>query len=451
MRPILDAAEMRAAEDAVIASGASVGTLMERAGCAVALAAQRFSGACDALILCGPGNNGGDGYVAARVLGEAGVRVRVAASGPPATPAAQDARKAWSGVVEPIEQAAPAPLLIDCLFGTGLRHGLQPALNEALLRLSHEAAVSVAVDLSSGVSSDDGNLLSPVPRFDATIALGALKPAHLLQPASGYTGRLIVADIGVPVASDLHEVARPDLPGPGPGDHKYTRGMVAVVAGAMPGAARLAALGAARSGAGYVQFVGDASIDALPAAIVRRDRTALRDGRIGAIVVGPGLGRDADGAAMLESALGAERPLVIDADGLWHLAGRRLDVVAILTPHEAEFVHAFGTLAGTKVERARQAARQCGAVVILKGADTVIAAPDGRAAIAPPAPPDLATAGTGDVLAGICGTLLAQLGDPFAAACGAVWLHAHAARSIAGPFIADDLADAIPDAVARCR
>lgn len=451
MRPILDAAAMRAAEDAVIEAGTSVGTLMEQAGAAVAQVAQRFSGACDALILCGPGNNGGDGYVAARVLAKAGVRVRVAASAPPATDAASRARAAWSGAVEPMEDAEPAALLIDALFGTGLKRGLEPAISKAFVRLAKTASCSIAVDLPSGVASDDGTLLSPVPRFDATVALGALKPAHLLQPAADRMGRLIVADIGVPIVSDLTQVSRPVLPGPGPADHKYTRGLVAIVAGAMPGAARLAVLGAARSGAGYVQLIRDESLDGLPAAVACRESAAGKDARIGAIVVGPGLGRDAQGAAMLETALGAGRPLVIDADGLWHMGARHLDVPAILTPHGAEFTRAFGTLPGNKVARARQAASQSGAVVILKGPDTVIAAPDGRAAIAPPAPPDLATAGTGDVLAGICGTLLAQLGDPFAAACGAVWLHGAAARSLGKPFIADDLVAAIPHAVARCR
>ncbi len=451
MRPILDAAAMRAAEADVIAAGTDVDTLMERAGLAVAQAAQRFSGICDALVLCGPGNNGGDGYVAARHLAATGVHVRVAASASPATDAARAASARWNGAVEPIEDAAPAPLLVDALFGTGLKRELEPLVNETLLRLADAAIMRLAVDLPSGVASDDGALLSPVPRFDATIALGALKPAHLLAPAADCMGRLIVADIGVTVASDLVELSQPVLPRPGPDDHKYTRGMVVVLGGAMPGAARLAVLGAARSGAGYVQLHGEGSSEYLPAAIVHRVDGDLSDRRIGAIVVGPGLGRQPAGRLVLEAAMASGRPLVVDADGLWHLGARRLDVPTIITPHEAEFARLFGPLPGNKVARARAAALSTGAVVVLKGSDTVVAAPDGRAAIAPPGSHDLATAGTGDVLAGVCGTMLAQLGDPFAAACAAVWLHAAAARAIPAPFIADDLAMGLPAAVARCR
>lgn len=453
-RPILTAAQMRAAEDQEVAAGTDVDTLMERAGAAVAFAARRFSGGAETLVLCGPGNNGGDGYVAARLLAAAGIAVRVAACAPPATGPAQRARQAWGGPVEALDQAAPAPLVIDALFGTGLSRGLEPAVHAALNHLSSVATATLAVDLPSGVGSDDGALHSPVPRFDLTVALGALKPAHLLQPAAAVMGRLVVADIGVPVSSSLVELARPNLAAPGPADHKYTRGLVAVIAGAMPGAARLSALAAARSGAGYVRLLGDAGAGALPHAIFARpdvDPAALADSRIGALVAGPGLGRGTEGARLLELALACGRPLVLDADAFSHLGRRRIDGTAILTPHAAEFDRGFPDIAGDRLTRAREAAHRCGAVVVLKGADTVIAAPDGRAALALPAVPDLATAGTGDVLAGICATMLAQLGDPFAAACAAVWLHAEAARLTPAPFVADDLAAALPLAVARCR
>lgn len=456
-RPILLAAEIRAAEEAAIMAGASVETLMDRAGAAVAECARRHSGGADALILCGPGNNGGDGYVAARVLAAAGVRVRVAALAHPATQAAAAARRQWSGRVDPLDTAKPAPLLIDALFGTGLKRGLDAVANEALIRLAGAAAISVAVDLPSGVASDDGAFLSRVPKFDLTIALGALKPAHLLQPAASAMGRIVCADIGVEAASRLVDPGPPSLVASGPGDHKYTRGFVTVLAGAMPGAARLAALGAARSGAGYVQVFSENSLDGLPAAIVVHDakqadlKEQIRDRRIGALIVGPGLGRGEEGKRLLALALAAARPLILDADALWHLGEEPLDRPAILTPHEGEFSRLFGALPGSKVERARAAARRCGAVVLLKGADTVIADPDGRAAIAPPGSSDLAAAGSGDVLAGACGTMLAQLGDPFAAACAAAWLHAAASRALAGPCIADDLAAALRFQVARCR
>lgn len=450
-RLVVTAAQMRAAEDRVIAAGTDAFALMQRAGAAVAEVALRYAGGCETLVVCGPGNNGGDGYVAAEALRRAGVAVRVAAFAEPGTPAATAARRRWEEPVEAWREARAAPLLIDAIFGTGLKKGLQDADAQRLFALAEQANARIAVDLLSGASADDGVLLSEVPRFDVTVASGALKPAHLLYPAAGRMGRLVVADIGVPVESDLVALGRPELAAPGAGDHKYTRGMVAVVAGEMPGAARLAALGAARAGAGYVQVVGS-NYGTLPAAVVVRDGLdGLNDARIGAIIVGPGLGRDAAGGAALDRALASGRPLVVDADGLGHLGDRRLDVPAILTPHEGEFAKAFGDLCGNKVKRAREAAWRMGAVVVLKGPDTVVASPDGRAAIAGRASFDLATAGTGDVLAGVSGAMLAQLRDPFAAACAAVWLHRAAARSLDGPFIADNLAAALPAQVRGCR
>jgi hydroxyethylthiazole kinase-like uncharacterized protein yjeF len=251
-RPILTAAETRAAEEAVFATGVSVESLMERAGAAVAEAAWRYGGGMPTLVLCGPGNNGGDGYVVARDLRQRGVDVRVAASAEPRTEAARVARVAWGDAVEDIHSTAAAPLLIDGLFGTGLSRGLDDRLAGRLAVLSGGAARRIAVDVPSGVATDDGALLSPVPAFDLTIALGVLKPAHRLQPAARYCGRVVLADIGLPLpqAPALAEVTKPSLPAPGPADHKYTRGYVAIVSGAMRGASALAAAAAQRAGAG---------------------------------------------------------------------------------------------------------------------------------------------------------------------------------------------------------
>ncbi|WP_298851389.1 NAD(P)H-hydrate epimerase, partial [uncultured Sphingomonas sp.] len=241
-RPILTAAGMRAAEAAVIDAGTPVGVLMERAGAAVAEAAWRQSGMAPTLILCGPGNNGGDGYVAARLLRERGVPVRVAALRPPRAEAAMAAAARWDGPVETLEAARPAPRLIDALFGTGLARPLEPEIEAALARLTVAAHATIAVDLPSGVSTDDGALLGAVPAFEMTVALGAMKPAHRLYPAAGLCGRVAVADIGIAAAGGaLAELAPPALPRPGPDDHKYSRGMVAVLGGAMAGAAALAA------------------------------------------------------------------------------------------------------------------------------------------------------------------------------------------------------------------
>lgn len=454
-RPILTAAETRAAEEAIFAAGVPVVDLMEQAGAAVAEAAWRFAAMPPTLILCGPGNNGGDGYVAARHLAERGVHVRVAATSEPTTEAARAMRARWTGPVEPIEGARPAPLLIDALFGTGLARPLDAALADTLARLVGAAKLAIAVDLPSGISTDDGALLSPVPRFDLTVALGALKPAHLLQPAAAFCGRVAVADIGLVAAPRTWEIARPILAMPGPADHKYSRGLVAVIGGAMPGAGVLAATAAQRAGAGYVVLTGDGVGG--PHALVRRGMDeALGDPRTGAVVVGPGLGRDAAARDQVRHALASGHRLVIDADGLALLADggiahlRRLAEPALLTPHEGEFARMFGDLAGSKLDRVRAAAARSGAIVLLKGADSVVAHPDGRAAVARTAPAWLASAGTGDVLAGIAGAMLARGLDPFTAAQAALWLHGEAAKQAGAGLIADDLADHLPVALEMC-
>ena len=461
-RPILTAAAMRAAEQAAVARDASFSALMERAGALVADAAWRYAAGAPTLILCGPGNNGGDGYIAARHLAQRGVDVRIAASAPPTTELAIAARAAWGGPVEPLADADPAPLLIDCLFGTGLTRGLEDPTRDALLPLAAAARHCIAVDLPSGIATDDGAILSAAPTFDVTLALGALKPAHLLQPAARHMGRILVADIGLgPITSDLIEVERPRLRAPGPDDNKYSRGYVAVVGGAMPGAAALSATAAQRAGAGYVLLVGDRSDS--PQALVHKaapDAASLADiladRRIDAVVVGPGLGRDRVARQRLDAALSCGHPLVIDADALFLLGDgglgriRRLAAMPVMTPHEGEFLRLFGRLVGSKVERARAAAIRAQAVVVLKGADSVVAHPDGRAAIAPPASAWLASAGTGDVLAGITAAMLSRGIPPFEAAQAALWLHADAAARAGPGLIADDLAAYLPHALAAC-
>lgn len=444
--PILTAAGMRAAEAAAIADGTGVETLMARAGAGVGGWARRLSGA-EVLILCGPGNNGGDGYVAARWLAERGHAVRVAASAPPRTAAAEAARAAWAGPIEPIEAAVAAPVLVDALFGTGLTRGLDPLLAERLVALAAAANYRIAVDLPSGVGSDDGALLSPVPAFELTLALGALKPAHLLQPAATRCGAVRVIPIGVPPTSEAWVLAPPSPVPAGASDHKYMRGMVAIVAGAMPGATRLVGEAALRGGAGYGLLLG---AEGGPVALVSRayDPAALADRRIGAVVIGPGLGRDDAARARLAAALDSPHRLLLDGGALHLVSPEQLaprEAPLILTPHEGEFAAMFGALAGSKLDRARAAARRAGAVVVLKGADTVIAAPDGRAALTEPGAPWLATAGTGDVLAGAIAAALARDDDAFAAAQAGVWRHAAAARLLGPGMIADDLARALSE------
>ena len=447
-RPILTAAAMRAAEQAAIDDGISVAQLMERAGAALAEAAYRFAGPLPALILCGPGNNGGDGYVAARYLAERGIQVRVAALAEPASATAQAARAQWDGAVEPLtESTEPAPLLIDALFGTGLKRGLDEPAAQHLSRLCSAAVARVACDLPSGVESDGGAELGDVPDFDLTVTFGALKPAHRLSPAMQRCGRVALADIGIAASGQWHEIAAPALPPLDPGGHKYSRGLVHALSGKMPGAIALAARAAALAGAGLVRISTSRSIDNLPAAVIQTDTATVNDDRISCLLVGPGMG---DIPQLLTLALTTSVPKVIDADAIDQVGdpARLRGQDAILTPHEGEFCKLFGTLEGAKPERALEAARRSGAVVVYKGPDTLVAAPDGRLGFAPPAPAWLASAGSGDVLAGLAATMRARGMPAFEAACAAAWLHGRAA-DLAGPqMIADDLAEAIPAAIA---
>jgi hydroxyethylthiazole kinase-like uncharacterized protein yjeF len=456
-RPILTAAEMRDAEGVAIAAGTPVEWLMERAGAGAAEAIWRYAGPLPALVLCGPGNNGGDGYVIARVLRQRGMAVRVAALAEPKSAAAQSARRQWDGPVSGLDEAEPAPLLIDALFGTGLTRGLDRAVSERLAALAAEASVTVAIDLPSGVATDDGALLSAVPPFDLTITFATLKPSHLLQPARRYLGRVAIPDIGIAADSRLREIGRPSLRRPGPDDHKYSRGYVAVIAGDMPGASALTAGAAARAGAGYVRLLSASPIVGIPHAVVQDpgdDVLAASDSRVGALVIGPGLGRGESARRRLDAALAAAKPLVLDADALVLVAGTgvaalgALPEMPILTPHGGEFARLFGDLPGSKVDRARAAAALAGAVIVYKGADTVVAAPDGRAAIAGSASPWLASAGTGDVLAGVIAAMRAAGLEPFEAACAGIWLHARAAEQAGPALVADDLLGHLAAAIA---
>ncbi|ONF96010.1 bifunctional ADP-dependent NAD(P)H-hydrate dehydratase/NAD(P)H-hydrate epimerase [Sphingomonas jeddahensis] len=449
--PIVTTEQMRAAEAQAIAAGATVDGLMARAGEAVAEQVRRLAAGAEVLVVCGPGNNGGDGYVAAAALKRAGHSVRVACFSEPRTAAAGAARARWTGAIEPLSEAMLAPVLLDAMFGVGLTRELDKGVTGSLRRLIEGARLSIAVDVPSGVSSDDGASLADLPPVDVTLALGAPKPAHVLQPAAQRCGAVRVLDIRVAVEGSVRVAAAPRLTRPVPEAHKYSRGLVAVVGGAMPGAAALTATAAARSGAGYVLLLGSAT-DRLPHAIVRRrfSAEALGDERVGAVVIGPGLGREDQAKGRLDAALACGRPLVIDGDALHLLDGRKVDGPMIVTPHAGEFTAMFGEIGGSKIEQAHEAARRSGAIVVFKGADTVIAAPDGRVVVQPDGPAWLSTAGTGDVLAGVIGARLAAGGDPFEAAADGAWLHAEAAR-LAGPaFMADDLAAHLPVAIGRC-
>ena len=460
--PILTAAQMRAAEERAIAAGSSVSALMERAGAGVAEWVHRLAAGSPVLILCGPGNNGGDGYVAARMLAGRGMDVRVAALGDPRTEAAAEARKGWTGPVEAVPGAmlGHAPVVVDAVFGTGLSRPLEASAARTIKTLAACARLSIAVDLPSGLETDTGDGFGrELAAFDVTLALGALKPAHLLQPASALCGAVRTVDIGLPRGELLSEtavraLAVPRIAGPVAASHKYSRGMVAIISGPMHGASELAALAAYRAGAGYVLLL-TGGLPHPPHAIVRRrwSADALDDKRIGALVIGPGLGRGDRAREKLDVALASPHPLVIDGDALHLLDLDRLrtrEAATILTPHAGEFTALFGEGEGSKIARAQEAARRSNAVVVFKGPDTVIAHPDGRANVALPASSWLSVAGTGDVLAGAIATMLAQ--NPhftLEAASAGAWLHAESARLLNRCFLADELADALPLALER--
>jgi len=438
---VVTAAEMRAAETAAIAAGISGFELMCRAGEAAAAGIAAFYGPALVLVLAGPGNNGGDGYVVANALRQRRWPVEVAAVAAPATEAARQAALLWNAPVMDIADAEPRFVLVDALFGTGLTRGLEEPILTKLHELAHASSVVVALDLPSGAATDNGAALSPLAPADLTVTFGAMKPSHLLHPASASCGRVVVADIGLgEIGTQLFRNGAPHAAALSPDAHKYRRGHVLVVSGAMAGAAWLAARAAQRAGAGYVTLASETALP--PSSLVVQPLAEIELGRADAIVLGSGLGRDAAARARAEVVLGAGKPLVLDADIFSLFANDPAPVFglgAVMTPHEGEFVRLFGDLPGSKVDRARIAAARSGNVIVLKGPDTVIAAPDGRAVINDHASARLATAGSGDVLSGMIAAHLARGDAPFEAACAAVWRHGDAALRGRDGLIAEDL------------
>ncbi len=460
---ILTAAEMQQAEQAVIESGTSVDELMRRAGQGAAQMIWRIAAAQPTLLLCGPGNNGGDGYVIAQWLLEKGVDVTVAAPLEPKTDAARHARSLWTGPTVTLADARPAPQFVDCLFGTGLTRAVGDDWFADFSRLFAGAKRRVAIDLPSGVESDHGTLLNEIGTFDTTIALGAFKPSHFLEPAGSKMGNLVGIDIGITADSQLGILTQPRLSGPSSDDHKYSRGLVAVVAGAMQGAARLTAMAAQKAGAGYVKIFAAPGFETPHPSIVVETvadiaelREKLSDSRISAIAIGPGLGRDAHARDLLTAALDSDAPLVIDADALTVAGTQFSDMIksrsaeTIATPHAGEFAGMMRDGLQHRLDDNRKLARQSGCTILLKGPDTVIVRPDGVAAIAAQSCPWLSTAGTGDVLAGMIASRLATGISGYKAACEGQWLHSRAAR-LAGPaFTPEMLIDQIPASLQEC-
>ena len=463
---LLTPAEMARADAAALAAGMPTETLMEAAGRAVARAIRARFGPCRTLVLAGPGNNGGDGYVAARYLEQAGWPVAVAALAPPSPGTAAAAAAArWHGPMAAFNEAevARATLVVDALFGAGLTRPLAPEIVEILRAVQ---APLVAVDVPSGLDGATGQVLGHAPQAALTISFFRLKPGHLLLPGRALCGETLLADIGLPEAV-LEGIApqcwrnHPSLwalPSLEVSAHKYTRGHLTILAGAsMPGAARLAASAARRLGAGLVtlhaenlelavmlradapgQLVSDATLEAL-----------LADARRKVWLAGPGLLPHEATRAAIRSVIEAGKTLIADAGALMAAADapELLRGAAVITPHAGEFARLFGVPGADRLSATRAAAARLGAVVVLKGPDSIIAAPDGRVIINDNAPPSLATAGTGDILAGAIAALLTQGMAPFEAAAAAVWLHGAGAASGPPGLIAEDL----PALIAKAR
>lgn len=468
-------------------------SLMEAAGAAVARAAARrlyAAGGRRVAVLCGPGNNGGDGYVAGRVLRELGFDVRVAILGSSSSLKGDAAEAAlrWNANTAALDDLTleNADLVIDALFGAGLARDLDGLAKQTVERLDDWGRSTgrpiVAIDVPSGLDGTTGEVRGVCLHATETVTFFRSKAGHLLLPGRTFCGHLTLADIGIP-ASVLGAIAPqtfvnvPDLWGhalrlPELGGHKYTRGHAVVVSGRMPetGAARLAARGALRAGAGLVTVASPRDALAVHAASLTAIMVRESDGPVGlaklladprknAVVLGPGLGLGEETCALVETALAPSgspklRAHVLDADALTSFAGQpeRLfaavdaaDGAVVLTPHDGEFGRVFKTLRKLpKLERAREAARISGATIVLKGADTVVADPDGRAAIAQNAPAWLGTAGAGDVLAGMIGGLLAQGMPAFEAAAAGVWMHGEAANYFGAGLISEDLPEMLP-------
>jgi ADP-dependent NAD(P)H-hydrate dehydratase / NAD(P)H-hydrate epimerase len=487
MIELLTNAEMAQADRQTIAGGVPGIDLMEQAGRAVADAVvARYPAGSRVIAVAGPGNNGGDGFVAARLLVERGYRVDMLLTGETANLKgdAALAAKSWTrpvGAADP-RALAGADVVIDALFGAGLDRPVEGLPRAVIEGMNAQRAPVIAVDLPSGINGSSGAVMGTAVKAAQTITFFRKKLGHVLLPGRLHCGTTSVADIGIP-ASVLREIKPQtfentpalwggEFPVPRATGHKYDRGHAVVASGPAwsTGAARLAARGALRAGAGLVTIASPR--EALPVNAVanlavmvravdgaRELTTLLGDRRLNAFAIGPGIGVGEATCELVLVALSGERAVVLDADAITSFSSnpaRLADALrkrggrgTILTPHEGEFSRYFHALdedtkAGSKLERARKAARLTGIVVALKGGDTVVTAPDGRAAIATNAPAYLATAGAGDVLTGIAAGLLAQGMPAFEAGAAAVWLHGEAADAIGPGLISEDLPEALP-------
>jgi NAD(P)H-hydrate epimerase len=483
MHELLTAEEMGRADRLTIEGGVPGAVLMDNAGRGVADAVSaRFPDAATVAVLCGPGNNGGDGFVAARYLMERGYAVRLGFDGDPAKlPAdAADMAARFGKTPEPLsaDLLAGADVIVDALFGAGLARPIKGKLAALIDAANASGAPIVAVDVPSGVDGTTGAVRGTAIQAVATVTFFRLKPGHLLLPGRLRCGAVDLVDIGIPDSvlatvkpntfADDPELWLANYPWPTVEGHKYLRGHAVVVSGPIysTGAARMAARGALRAGAGLVTVASPRDAIAVNAAqltaIMVREADGARgladllaDPRKNALLIGPGHGVGEGTRSMVLAALAATPRVVLDADALTSFADapemlfeaiKAREAPVVMTPHDGEFARLFGDIAGdSKVDRARKAAARAGATILLKGADTVIAAPQGEAAINATASPWLATAGSGDVLGGIVLGMLAQGMSGFLGASAAVWLHGEAAKAFGPGLIAEDLPEMLPE------
>lgn len=477
---LLTVEQMAEADAKTTASGTSGEVLMERAGAAVVREVCRRWKPGRVLVLCGPGNNGGDGFVIARLLVEAGWTVRVFTFNSPGLLKGDAAAMAsrWEGEVEPLSSFADleVDLVVDALFGAGLS---RPLAEDLINDLVSQTAPYVAVDIPSGIDGNSGRVLGGAVMADLTVTFCRAKPGHHLLPGRTHCGELVVADIGIPesivqsldaqLATNNPEVWADRFPWPGLDSHKYQRGHLVVVGGgvASSGAARLAARAGLRAGAGLVTCAVPASalmvyaahltsVMITPLPDMNRFDELLADRRISALVLGPGQGLHEDTRHTVLQTLKSGKAAVLDADALTVFADdpgvllAALNENCVLTPHEGEFARIFERTSD-RLHDVRKAAMQSGSVIVLKGPDTIIAHPDGRALINGNAPPELATAGSGDVLAGFIGGLLAQGLDAIDAAAAGVWLHGEVGQEGGPGLIAEDLPDLLPAVLPKLK
>jgi len=480
---VLTCDEMRRAEALAVEQGSlSFFDLMQVAGRAVAQEVLSRFAPCRVLVMCGAGNNGGDGYVAAAALRKAGWSVRVGALAPVASLDAKRAAKAWQGQTVPLTEALleEADIVIDALFGTGLTRALDGLAAAMVRALMARQLPVISADMPSGLEGDTGRVLGAAPRAQVTVTFFRKKRGHVLLPGLTQCGETIVADTGM--AQDVLDEINPKVAENAPAlwqtlwpkleveEHKYDRGHALLFGGPiLTGASRLAARAAQRIGAGLVTLAVPPeawpvyaqaleSVMVTPVGDSRAAQALLDDPKRNVLLIGPGLGLAPESRALVLAALATQKPCVLDADALTLFASEpqtlfaALHAACILTPHEGEFTRLFGSVLDMKADkltRTQQAAALSGAVVLLKGADTVIAQPQGFAVVNLNAPPWLATGGAGDVLAGLIVGLLAAGMPPFAATCAAAHTHGVLAQSHGPGLIAEDLIEGIPQFLAQ--